>query len=153
MPVTVDPAGPLGRPSRAERSGGYPIAAPSAGHRRDTGTYPVPRHAELCRARWLARAVFGSKPGGQLDVVHLRARRPGLALGDLRDRHRAELVAQGPDRVRPQRVGADRLRVEGSVERLHDLEDRDLGGLARERAAAPHAPLALADPRAATRRA
>src|SRR5207248_3746740 len=80
---------------------GYSIALPGAGHLRDTGTYPVHRDAELCRAKWLASAVFGSTPRSQLDVVHLRARRPGLALGDLRDGHRAELVAQRSDRVGP----------------------------------------------------
>src|SRR5436309_2063470 len=85
-------------------------------------------------------------PSPPLDVVHLRARRPRLALGDLRDRDRAELVAQRSDRSGPQRIGADGLRVERALERLHDLEDRYLGGLAGERVAALHAALALEDP-------
>src|SRR5437867_11869883 len=84
-------------------------------------------------------------PSPPLDVVHLRARRPRLALGDLRDRHRPELVAQRSDRAGPEGVRADGLRVERALQRLHDLEDGDLRWLAGERVAALHAALALED--------
>src|SRR2546425_12401596 len=84
-------------------------------------------------------------PNPSLDVVHLRAGRPRLALGDPGDRDRAELVAERSDRICPQRVGADRLRVQRALKRLDDLEDRYLGGLAGERVAALHSALALED--------
>src|ERR671916_3121480 len=80
------------------------------------------------------------------DVVHRRAGLAVLALDHVGDRRRREDVARGGCRV-----GEDprRLAPQRAVEQLDELQDRDVGRLARERVAALDAALGAQDARPA----
>ncbi|MEA2496385.1 MAG: hypothetical protein QOJ29_4296 [Thermoleophilaceae bacterium] len=86
------------------------------------------------------------------DVVHLRARGPRLALRDLGDRDRAQLLAHRLDRLQPDLALRRGVAVEGALERLDHLEHSQLGGRAGERVAALHPALGVQDARAPQRR-
>src|SRR5204862_3079937 len=79
----------------------------------------------------------------QSDVVHPRARLLGLAAGDVRDRRRAEHLAEGFDALGPDAAGLLALLPQAAVQRLDDLQDVDLLRGPGQRVAALDAAVAL----------
>ena len=115
---------------------------------RATVDAPVPGGRERLPSgrMWLYSAIYHAVEPMLSDVVHGGAGGAVLALDDVGDRRRREDLAGGARGVGEDAGG---LAAEWAVEELDDLQDGDLGGLAREGVAALDAALLAQDAGAA----